>query len=151
MAYGVTHPFRISGGEAENVRPLPAGGDTEYTDLRGPAGAVRTTFIFIDNNGFAGAHALRAEAAPDETLPLRRAVFGPEDAIVPPRDEAATTTIPGREARPLFLSVTIPRCAGGFRTLERIRLRYTVLGREQSQLLRLDPPLAARCASRERQ
>jgi hypothetical protein len=46
--------------------------------------------------------------------------------------------------------VAIPRCDDEFRTLSLIRLRYTVFGRAQSQLLRLDPPLAARCAKSRR-
>lgn len=151
VAYGLTHPLRITGGSgpSESARPIPGGGDTRYEILRGPAGATRSVLIVLGTNGFARIRDVRVEPGSEATLPIRRVAFG-EGPFDPPATAPSTTTIPGRGERFLSLWSPIPRCARGFRTLSLIRVRYTVYGQEHSQLVRLDPPIAARCSRTRR-
>lgn len=140
VAYGVTHPIRMSGGYGSgNVRTIGLGDDTEYHVYRGKPGATRRIFITLQNNGFADIHDVRVEAGPGGALRLEPIVVAPSDG-----------TIAGRDERGARLAFAFPSCGVGARTLSLLRVRYTVFGRPEDQLLRLDPPIAARCAKHGR-
>jgi hypothetical protein len=64
----------------------------------------------------------------------------------PPATVSSPFAIPGRNEAEVALAFAIPRCAEGVKILSRLRLRYRIFGREQSQLVRLDPAIAARCS-----
>ena len=143
VAYGVTHPVRISGGTDEGQRATIGG--REYSVYRGEPGKRRVVLVILDNNGFADVTGATIAPAPGETLPVRHVASG----MSGPNASAPTTTspftIPGRSSAEVWLAFTIPRCGEGTKTLSRLQIRFRILGREQSQLIRLDPAVAARC------
>lgn len=131
-AYGVTHPLRTSGTSADG-RWVTVDGRTHVV-YRGEPGDTRVAGFFLHNNGFADVTAATVEPVPGETL-----------AVVP-RATDPTFAIPGRDDVTVRLAFAIPGCGEGTQSVTRIRIRYTVLGREESQVIPLDPAIAARCA-----
>jgi hypothetical protein len=131
-AYGVTHPVRTSGSSADG-RWVTIDGSTHVV-YRGEPGETRAASFFLHNNGFADVTTATVEPVPGETL-----------AVVP-RVTDSPFTIPGRGDATVRLAFTIPSCREGAKSVTRVRLRYSVLGREESQLVPLDPIIDARCA-----
>jgi hypothetical protein len=147
VAYGVTHPVRVSGGSADG-RPVTIGG-RDYSLSRGEPGKTRVVLVFIHNNGFADVADATVGLPSEETLPVRRVeseMLGPNPN--PPATVTSPFPIPGRNEAEVALAFTIPRCGEGLKTLSRLRLRYSIFGREQSQVIRLDPAIAAECTPR---
>jgi hypothetical protein len=145
IAYGVTHPVRVSGGSIDG-RSVTIGG-RDYSLYRGRPGTTRVVLIFLTNNGFADVSDASVDLPSGETLPVRHVeseMFGPNSNL--PVTVTSPFSIPGRNEAEVALAFTIPRCAEGVKTLSRLRLLYSILGREQSQLIRIDPAVAARCA-----
>jgi hypothetical protein len=132
VAYGVTHPVRTSGSSAEG-RWVTIDGRTTAV-YRGEPGETHAVSFFLHNNGFADVTAATVEPVPGETL------------AVAPRATGSTFTIPSRADATVRLAFTIPSCREGAKSVTRVRLRYSVLGREESQLVPLDPIIDARCA-----
>jgi hypothetical protein len=144
VAYGVTHPVRVSGGSAYGPAVTIDGRD--YSLYRGEPGKTRVVSVFLHNNGFADVADATVSLPPEETLPVRR--VGSE--MLPPnpgflRTVASPFPIPGRNEAGVGLAFRIPRCAEGVQTLSRVKLSYSIFGREESQLIRLDPAIAAQC------
>jgi hypothetical protein len=133
-AYGVTHPVRVSGSGAEGEW-VTLDGDT-YAVYRGEPGETRAVSFFLDNNGFSDVTAATVEPVPGETLAIDPGAMDP------------AFTIPGRGDATVRLAFAIPSCGEGPQSVTRIRIRYTVLGREQSQVVPIDPIIAAQCARR---
>jgi hypothetical protein len=132
IAYGVTHPIRTSGTSAEGRWVTVDGRMTAV--YRGEPGQTHVVSFFLHNNGFADVTAATVEPVPGEAL-----------AAVP-RATDSSFTIPGRDDATLRLAFAVPSCREGTQSVTRIRIRYSVLGREQSQVIPLDPAIAARCA-----
>jgi hypothetical protein len=101
---------------------------------RGEPGETRAASFFFHNNGFADVTAATVEPVAGETL-----------AVVP-RATDSPFTIPGRADATVRLEFAIPSCREGTQSVTRVRIRYSVLGREESQVIPLDPVIAARCA-----
>ena len=131
-ASGVTHPIRTSGSGAEG-RWMTVDGRTTAV-YRGEPGETRAASFFFHNNGFADVTAATVEPVAGETL-----------AVVP-RATDSPFTIPGRADATVRLEFAIPGCREGAQSVTRVRIRYSVLGREESQVIPLDPVIAARCA-----
>jgi hypothetical protein len=130
-AYGVTHPVRVSGGSFDGSTVTING--RRYSVYRGEPGKTQVVLVILSNNGFADVTGATIVPAPGETLPIRQVRSSP-------------FTIRGRSEAEVSLAFTIPRCGEGTKTLSRLRIRFRIFGREQSQLIRLDPAVAARCA-----
>jgi hypothetical protein len=135
VAYGVTHPVRTSGTDAEG-KWVTIDGRT-YAVYRGGQGAIRTVSFFLHNNGFADVTAATAEAVPGETL-----------TVVP--EATDPITIPSRGDATVRVAFAIPSCRDGTQSVTRLRIRYSVFGRDESQLIPLDPAIAAKCTQKAR-
>jgi hypothetical protein len=145
VAYGVTHPVRVSGGSAEG--PMVTINGRRYSVYRGEPGKTQVVLVILSNNGFADVTGTTIVPTSGETLPVRHVtsdMFGPSPS--PPTTATSPFTIPGRSEAEVWLAFTIPRCGEGTKTLSRLRIRFPIFGREQSQLIPLDPAVAARCA-----
>jgi hypothetical protein len=136
VAYGVTHPVRVSGGTDEGKRVTIGG--REYSVYRGEPGKAREVMVILHNNGFADVTGATIAPTPGDTLPVRHVSHG--------MAQTSPFTIQGRSDAEVWLAFTIPRCEDGMKTLSRLRIRFRIFDREQSQLIRLDPEVAARCA-----
>ena len=147
VAYGVTHPVRTSGSGAEG-RWVTVDGRTTAV-YRGEPGETRAVSFFLHNNGFADATAATVEPVPGETLAVDHVG---SRTLVPNQEPSAETdstfTIPGRGDATVRLEFAIPSCREGTQSVTRVRIRYSVLGREESQVIPLDPIIAAQCAQR---
>jgi hypothetical protein len=145
VAYGVTHPVRTSGTSAEG-RWVTVDGRTTAV-YRGEPGETRAVSFFLHNNGFADVTAATVEPVAGETLAVEHVAPGvlPPDQV-PSGGTGSTFTIPGRAEAEVALAFAIPSCREGVQSDTRLRIRYTVLGREESQVVPLEPIIAARCA-----
>lgn len=145
VAYAVTHPVRVSGTGADGQWVTVDGRTTAV--YRGEPGKTRVVSFYVHNNGFADVTAATVEAVPGETLAVRHVTPG----VLPPDQVSSTATdstftIPGRTETEVALAFAIPTCREGTQSVTRLRIRYTVFGRDESQLVPLDPAIAARCA-----
>jgi hypothetical protein len=147
VAYGVTHPVRTSGTSAEG-RWVTVDGHT-HAVYRGEPGQMRVVSFFLHNNGFADVTVATVEPVSGETLAVHHVAPGvlPPDQV-PSEATATTFTIPGRAEAEVALAFTIPTCREGTQSVTRVRINYTVFGRDETQVIPVDPIISAKCAQR---
>jgi hypothetical protein len=149
VAYGLTHP--LGSGAAVDYSPshyrMRTIGGEEYYLYRGPLGTPASYAVDVRNVGFADLTVEGVELPTNPGFRLASIIISPDpwlpgDATAPPRGR----TIPGRSERFLTLDLRLTACTGQqLRTVSRIRLNYSVLGRNESMVLPLHPALATRC------
>jgi hypothetical protein len=141
-SYGLAHP--LTSGYAVDSQPASYVyqriGDRQYHVFRGPPGTEGSYTFDFRNAGFADLTVQSVELP--EGFGFELAGFSLSESF----DGPAASVVGGRDSAWLDLRLRLVPCEGaGLTALREVRIRYTVLGRAQSQLLPLTPAPAVRC------
>ena len=116
-------------------------GERQYHVFRGPPGTEGSYTFDFRNGGFAGLTVESVEVPEGHGFAL--AGFSLASS---PQGTPAGSDVAGRESAWLDLRLRLVPCEGaGLTALREVRVHYTVLGRQQSQLVPLTPAPAVRC------
>jgi hypothetical protein len=148
-AYGLTHPLG-SGTPVDyspsNYRLQTIAGEDYYL-YHGQPGTRAAYAVDVRNVGFADVTVREIELPANSGFRLADTIIAADPWL--PRDPTAAPkgrTIPGRSERFLTLDLRLTTCAAKqVGTINRIRIDYRVLGRNESMFLPLSPAPATRC------